>query len=172
MEQNKCADLVEPSVYNEAEKLYNEMLFNNRDPLEEMLKAQFSLQEHVYKNLPERNFDPNKLEKLGDILEWCRDNFDALRDEERELIFALGGVSNGKDASSVWKKWKSKNVEYRDKLLINHTKDDKLELLFEVIDMWHFFMNLFIAFKLSAKDIFVLYYIKNKENFKRVNEKY
>jgi hypothetical protein len=99
---------------------------------------------------------------------------DCLTDEFRELKNAIGGMSNGeKAASAVWKSWKANNVAMRAEFLEDMSKEDMLELRFEVIDMMHFFVNILLATGLTdAKDVFRLYMLKNLENIDRQNRSY
>ena len=46
------------------------------------------------------------------------------------------------------------------------------ELKFELIDMWHFFMNMMLSLNISSKELFIYYYYKNLENIRRYNSKY
>ena len=82
-------------------------------------------------------------------------------------------MSNGeKSASAVWKKWKSNHGTMQSEKLDDMSQEDKLELMFECIDIWHFVMNLFLGLKLDSKDIYTLYMLKNFENLNRYNNGY
>ena len=76
-------------------------------------------------------------------------NFHSLNDEFNEFIDALGGINDG-DGSAVWKYWKSKNIEYKDKYL----EDLSEELKFELIDIFKFMLLIPIILRLNDKPLF------------------
>lgn len=80
-------------------------------------------------------------------------NFHSLNDEFNEFIDALGGINDG-DGSAVWKYWKSKNVEYKNKYLEDLSKEDLLELKFELIDIFKFMLLIPIILRLNDKPLF------------------
>lgn len=80
-------------------------------------------------------------------------NFHSLNDEFNEFIDALGGINDG-DGSAVWKYWKSKNVEYKDKYLEDLSEEDLLELKFELIDIFKFMLLIPIILRLNDKPLF------------------
>ena len=80
-------------------------------------------------------------------------NFHSLNDEFNEFIDALGGINDG-DGSAVWKYWKFKNVEYKDKYLEDLSEEDLLELKFELIDIFKFMLLIPIILRLNDKPLF------------------
>lgn len=80
-------------------------------------------------------------------------NFHSLNDEFNEFIDALGGINDG-DGSAVWKYWKSKNIEYKDKYLEDLSEEDLLELKFELIDIFKFMLLIPIILRLNDKPLF------------------
>lgn len=80
-------------------------------------------------------------------------NFHSLNDEFNEFIDALGGINDG-DGSAVWKYWKSKNVEYKDKYLEDLSEEDLLELKFELIDIFKFMLLIPIILRFNDKPLF------------------
>lgn len=80
-------------------------------------------------------------------------NFHSLNDEFNEFIDALGGINDG-DGSAVWKYWKSKNAEYKDKYLEDLSEEDLLELKFELIDIFKFMLLIPIILRLNDKPLF------------------
>lgn len=80
-------------------------------------------------------------------------NFHSLNDEFNEFIDALGGINDG-DGSAVWKYWKSKNVEYKNKYLEDLSEEDLLELKFELIDIFKFMLLIPIILRLNDKPLF------------------
>jgi hypothetical protein len=82
-------------------------------------------------------------------------------------------MSNGeKAASSVWKSWKVDNVSQRNSKIEDMNPDDKLEMAFELIDIMHFVANMMLSLKLTSKDLYVLYMLKNLENARRYHSGY
>lgn len=168
-EFNSCAKLVNEESYNELSVMFE----NSKDPLQDMLDMQYKLQEQLVKKLPFKNIDPKKIETKGEMINWLDRNFDCIMDEFRELKNAVGGISNGeKAASSVWKPWKANHENIINEKISDMSESDKLEMLFEIIDIQHFYMNMLIGLGLSSKDIYVLYMLKNLENARRYSSGY
>lgn len=172
-EFNSCASLVSDDSLKAASTALSRIKNEGKNPLQAMLDMQLDLQTNLATSKPDCNKHPHDLKTCGDILTWMRNQDDYLADETRELYTALGGMSNGeKTASSIWKPWKAKHLEFFNKEFNELSSDDKLEIYFEMIDQVHFFMNKLLALKLSADDVFMLYYLKNKENFDRQERGY
>ena len=171
-EFNSCASLIDDDKIKECNKLYEDLLSKGKDPLEVMLNAQNSLQEHLSKTV-EGNKCPDDLSKIGEIYDWLRDNKIALDDEFREVVDALPGMNlPEKDRSALWKKWKANHLKLRQKDISELEPTELKELKFELIDMWHFFMNMMLGLKISSKELFTYYYYKNLENIRRYNSGY
>ena len=66
-----------------------------------------------------------------------------------------------------WKHWKKYS-----KKDFNIKGEELKELQMEIIDVWHFFMNLCELWNLDAKTFFNMYVAKNKENFDRFKRGY
>lgn len=168
---NECAHLIEG--VDKAQNEYWDILGDEKDPLQIMLDMQKSLQIRLANDKPGTNMHPDDLETAGEVLTWLRNQDDYIADETRELYTALGGMSNGeKEASAVWKPWKKRHAEMFGKNIRDLSAEDQLEIKFELIDQFHFFMNKFIALGMSAEEIFKLYYLKNKHNFERQDNGY
>lgn len=169
-EYNSCASLVnDDEKMNELVKSFKE----SPDPLQEMLNMQKWLQSTLADKLPENNIKPDDVKTKGQMVEWMDRNYDAIMDEFRELKNSIGGMSKGeKAASAVWKKWKANHTEISNELIEEMSDEDRLEMLFEMIDIWHFVMNKFLALKMSSFDIYVLYMLKNAENKRRYENGY
>ena len=171
-EFNSCASLINDEKIKECNKIYSDLLSEGKDPLEVMLNAQNSLQEHLSKTV-EGNKKPADLKTIGEIYDWLRDNKIALDDEFREVVDALPGMNlPEKDRSALWKKWKANHLKLRNKKISELEPNELKELKFELIDMWHFFMNMMLSLNISSKELFVYYYYKNLENIRRYNSKY
>ena len=137
-----------------------------------MLNAQNSLQVHLSETV-EGNKCPDDLSKIGEFYDWLRDYKIALDDEFREVVDALPGMNlPEKERSALWKKWKANHLKLRDKDISELEPNELKELKFELIDMWHFFMNMMLGLRISSKELFTYYYYKNLENIRRYNSKY
>ena len=170
-EFNSCAGLVDEIAMNNAHVKYYDTLTDRRDPLQIMLDMQAGLQKELAQKF-DHVADITELETCGEMhdwLKWCDDSID---DERRELYTALGGMSNGKEASAVWKKWKARHMEARNTKFTELTPADQLEAKFELIDQLHFVLCQFLVMGMSADEIFKLYYLKNAENFARQERGY
>lgn len=171
-EFNSCANLINDEKIKECNKLYEDLLSEGKDPLEYMLNAQNSLQVHLSETV-EGNKCPDDLSKIGEIYDWLRDNKVALDDEFREVVDALPGMNlPEKERSALWKKWKANHLKLREKDISELEPNELKELKFELIDMWHFFMNMMLGLRISSKELFTYYYYKNLENIRRYNSKY
>lgn len=169
---NDCAKLVSAETLEPATQAYIDAKSNGEDPLNIMLSMQQSLQTRLSSDKPYIP-NPKNLETAGDVLKWMQYQDDCIADETRELYTALGGMSNGeKNASGIWKKWKSNHVELQNVKVVDMSPEDQLEIKFELVDQFHFFMCKFLALGMDAQEIFELYYLKNKENFARQDNGY
>ena len=172
-EFNACAHLVSDKNFETAAKMYDELLADGKDPFDVMLNMQRSLQRNLAGLYPERCLDPDHINTVGQAVEWLREQRDSLNDEFKEYVEALPGVSqyDEKTRTSVWKKWKSKYPDIRNIQLNTLSPEDLAELQFEFIDMLHFFMNAAFPVRLDSRMIFIMYYLKNAENFDRWNNR-
>jgi|AntRauTorcE11898_2_1112593.scaffolds.fasta_scaffold05499_3 hypothetical protein len=169
-EYNSCADLIQDK--DKVTEIENAFIESD-DPLQDMLNMQNWLQTILAKKLPEDNISPDQVKTKGQMVDWMDRNYDAIMDEFRELKNAIGGMSKGeKEASAVWKKWKANHQDISNELISEMPDEDRLEMLFEMIDIWHFMMNKFLALGLTSKDIYILYMLKNAENKRRYDSGY
>ncbi|AHY25277.1 dCTPase [Serratia phage PS2] len=167
---NECSQLIAGA--DKAESRYVGILKNQADPLQTMLDMQKSLQIRLA-NDRDYCYHPDKLATAGDVVAWMREQKDCIDDEFRELLTSLGEMSNGdKDASAVWKKWKSRYQEAQSKRISDMSPADQLEIKFEMIDILHFVLNMFAGLNMDAEEIFKLYFLKNAENFARQDNGY
>ena len=132
-EFNSCASLIkDKSKLDELTDMYAKSL----DPFQEILDMQKMLQSMLADKLPDRNIHPDDITTKGQLVDWLDKNFDAMMDEFRELKTSIGGMSNGeKAASSVWKSWKSDNINQRNSAIDSMSEEDRLEMSFELVDM-------------------------------------
>ena len=168
-EFNSCSQLVkDQDKVQDILRNFNE----SENPLQDMLDTQEWLQGVLADKLPKYNIKPSDIQTKGQMIEWIDRNFDAIMDEYRELKNSVGGMSNGeKAASAVWKKWKSNHDEVQGELISEMTSDDRMEMLMEMIDIWHFILNMFVAMGFKAEDIYLLYMLKNFENYERYTQR-
>ena len=68
-----------------------------------------------------------------------------------------------------FKEWKTYSPEQLENFL---NEDQELEVLYEYIDMFHFFLNIGLLLRIDGEKFKKLYYTKNKENFDRQNRGY
>ena len=92
------------------------------------------------------DFDKLKLEEKE---RWTKEMVLAMMDELSEV---LGQIN--------WKHWK------------NEQPVDEMEVKYELIDLWHFLMNLMLVWGMKPEDVFSMYIAKNRENYKRQESKY
>ena len=169
-EYNSCANLInDKDKLNEIENKFD----TSSDPLQDMLNMQEWLQTTLAEKLPENNIKPSDIQTKGEMVEWMDRNFDAIMDEFRELKNSIGGMSKGeKAASAVWKKWKSNHTDISNELVSDMPNEDRLEMMFELIDIWHFVLNKLLAMGFTSKDVYTLYFLKNLENQRRYESGY
>ena len=117
--------------------------------LETMLNLQASFQHRV---------DPRcKTSDLKERAAFIRDHFVYLDQELQEMLYEVPFFKHWKDYSKM-----------TDKELA-HAYDKAKE---ELVDAWHFFMNLMLGLGMTADDLYSGYLIKNKENIRRQEEGY
>lgn len=159
-------------LYNDANKLYTDMLRTGVNPFEALFKNQQELQRKFY-TLNKGFKNPDAISTLGEKYDFIRDNKTALDDEFREVVDALAGSQGtSKERSALWKRWKSACEQMRAKSYKDLTPDEIANIKEEFSDMFIFMMNMAIALEISAKDLFIFTYVKSKENQKRLEENY
>jgi len=112
------------------------------DRLEAMLDRQYDLQARVFKTL-----DPDMSDE--DKMAFVRTHVLALIDELHEALAETG-----------WKPWATSN----------HLNADAFKG--ELVDAWHFFMNLMLVANMTAEDLYVRYMDKQRVNRKRQADGY
>lgn len=119
------------------------------DPLTHMLEMQKSLQERV---------DPRfKSRDLTERAAFLRDHFVFCDQELQEMLYEVPFFKHWKDYSKMTEK----------EILEAYTAA-KVEL----IDAWHFFMNLALGLGMGADEFYQIYQDKHKENIRRQDEGY
>lgn len=134
--------------------------------LEEMVSMQ--------KNLQEKLMGPgfaSKFNSLAHVAEFFMKNKHALEDEISETIDAIGGISSTV-GPAAWKWWKKNHQLAHELTLEDLTAEDMLELKYEIVDQFHFFMNQMVKIGMTANELASMYVAKNKENFDRQERGY
>lgn len=171
-EFNSCAHLLNEEQVQKAKDLYYGLLEQKEDPMELMMNMQKSLQDKLAEKLG-RIPKIEDIKTKGELYTWLTDQKMAIDDEFRELIDAVAGMEKSeKDRSAIWKKWKSNHENLRNELVSDLSDFEKKELLFEACDFYHFWLNILLALGITPEQMFVLYYIKNAENFARQERGY
>ena len=119
------------------------------DRLETMLQMQKDLQTRLgtdFDNLSEE-----------DKANFMRNHRGYLADEIAEALYEM----------PFYKLWKS-----YDKMSTAQVNDAWLKVKMELVDSWHFFMNLLLCSGFTAEEFFEMYMAKNKENHRRQDAGY
>ena len=130
----------------------------------------------------------NKCSHLEILDEDPINKFEDMLQKQKELQNALGNnMDNLSDKEKVakFKEWyiciMAEFVETLDKLpwkewknykTYELSKEESLELEFELIDIFHFYMNILLVFKVDPKRFYNLYNAKWKENHDRIKRGY
>ena len=170
-EFNTCADLLNDK---ESIEYATHLVKNTKDPFQEALNIQELLQIILEKKYPERCTSPANLKTKGELIDFIKDMQYAINDEFSELIEAIHGMSRpASERTAGWKKWKSKYNDIRnEEINENLNENDIIERNFEMIDIMHFVLNCLLALDIDAKDFYMHYFIKNKENIQRYENNY
>lgn len=147
---NECNHLeLENKVYTEIDNLF---------------QTQKDLQENTYGY---RYSEMN----LNELVKFLLMNKHALEDEMGETMDAIGGIHDG-IGPAAWKPWKKDNIHAHKLKVTDLTERDRKELLFEMADQLHFFINQVVACGFSGSDLANAYYSKNRENINRQKNGY
>ncbi len=109
--------------------------------------------------------------KLYEIAVFWMSNAHAENDEFGEMIDALGGINDG-IGNGVWKWWKQDNKKAKNMTINDLSEKDLLELKFEIVDKFHFFLNYMVSIGMTGSELFNMYMSKNSENFNRQENGY
>ncbi len=140
---------------NKCSHLYNQEIEPLKNSIKEMFDKQRSLQKYLAKRNRAVNPDTAPFqERVNDITVQWRN----LTLEFAELLERL-----------TYKEWKT----YTDEQRAGFTSEEhKLEVFYEYVDMWHFFMNIGLNLGITGEMFEKLYLTKNKENFDRQKRGY
>ena len=117
--------------------------------LEYMFKLQKAFQDRV-----DQRYKSTDLKERAAFL---RDHFVFCNQEMQEMLYEL----------PYFKPWKdySKMTDEEIKEAYDKAKE-------EIIDAWHFFINIMLGLGMTAEELFTRYLDKHKENIRRQNEGY
>lgn len=106
----------------------------------------------------QKRLDPNFFDKtLEERVAFIKEHSIHLNQEINEMLYEL----------PFFKPWK----DYR-KMSVEEMQVAMAKARMELIDAWHFFMNLMLGLGFTADEFFEMYCIKNSENHKRQDEGY
>lgn len=147
---NKCSDLdVQDNEYREFDFIFN-----------------------MQKELQEKNYGYSFRDmSMGQLVAFLFMNKHALEDEMSETMDAVGGIHDG-IGNAAWKPWKKDNEKVYHMSIHDLSERDRKELLMEIVDQFHFFMNQAVACGFTGSDIANAYIAKNKENWERQKRGY
>ena len=117
--------------------------------LEYMFKLQKAFQDRV-----DQRYKSTDLKERAAFL---RDHFVFCNQEMQEMLYEIPFFKHWKDYSKM--------------------TDEEIEEAYdkakeEVIDAWHFFINIMLGLGITAEELFTRYLNKHKENIRRQNEGY
>lgn len=135
---------------NKCSHLFSQEVDLSKISIDEMFKMQKSLQDHLASNGRALAYDAASfMQKIQDIsVQWRNMNL-----EMGELLERL-----------PYKEWKTYTTEQKSNFT---SEEQRLEVLYEYIDVFHFFMNVGLALGIDGETFRRLYATKNKENFDR-----
>jgi hypothetical protein len=149
---NKCSDLEVKDYFNGTEDTLG-LIYNKQKELQKRYGFDFTDK------------------SIKEIVDFWMVNKHALGDELNEMFDAIGGINEG-IGSAGWKYWKKENSKTQEMKISDLSESDKLELYYEWIDGFHFYMNFAISIGMTSKDIVNLYMAKNSENHQRQQRGY
>ncbi len=122
------------------------------------ITLQTELQRVIAQHRPEGLVQTGRVETYGELLKRVRFNREAMDDEWAEIMSML-----------PWKEWKTYVSRGPGDPI---SEEDRRELAFEVVDMFHFLLNLCIALGVDWQLLLDIYLTKNRENHRRQQEGY
>jgi len=144
---NECKDLVIPQLES--------MDFD------EVFQLQKELQDVM-------GFDFSKM-TVAELANFWMTNKHAFDDEFGEMMDALGGSDLG---NAAWKHWKHKHDIAKQRRINQLEEGDMIELKFEIVDAFHFFVNFAISIGMTGSELYSMYRAKNDENHNRQENNY
>lgn len=135
---------------NKCSHLYNQEVDTSKITIDELFRMQLALQDHLAdKGKALRYGEADFKSRVDDITrQWRNMNL-----EMAELIERL-----------PFKEWKNYTPEQKQGFA---SEEERLEVLYEYVDVLHFFLNVGLALGIDGETFRRLYATKNKENFDR-----
>lgn len=115
--------------------------------MKDMLTQMFMLQDELQKKLIHGS--PSDIDEDADRVQFISGMILALTDELHEALNETG-----------WKSWASSK----------HINEEAFKN--ELVDAWHFFMNLCLVARMSPEELYIRYLRKREKNIKRQDEGY
>lgn len=137
-------------MMNEENKCANLEVLAKVPTIQEMFELQLSLQKRI-------GCDPSSM-TFEQRIQFIKDNWTNLTTEYTELLERL-----------PWKAWKKYTPEQRAGWT---SKEQEIETKYELVDMFHFLMNMALCLGMDGAEFAKLYAAKNKENIDRQNRGY
>ena len=162
------------NAYQEQERLVSKRQQNNCSSLkvestDVSIDDVFDLQKSLQMKFPETKDIGNM--SIADTAIAAQRNWHAFTDEMMEFMDALGGVNDG-FGNGAWKYWKKDFQKAKEMKISDLSEADLLELKFEFVDMFHFFINFGLMIGMTGQEMIDMYVSKNKENFERQKRGY
>lgn len=151
--ENKCKDLPNINISK-----------NVGIEFEEVFKIQKQLQE-MYGT----KFDENST--IKELASFWMINKHSIEDELCEMFDALGGIDDG-IGNAGWKYWKKENSKAKEMKISDLSQGDIKELKYEIVDVFHFFLNFAISIGMTGNELLSMYINKAKENVNRQSNDY
>lgn len=139
---------------NKCSHLFSQEITISPD-IEKMFKMQKSLQDYVADKGKGLDFDAATF----------KDKVDQITKEWRNLTCEFAELLE----RLPFKEWKSYSPEQLNGFV---SEEEKLEIWYEYIDMFHFYMNIGLLLGIDGETFKKLYATKNKENFDRQDRGY
>lgn len=153
--------------YEEALSLYKSLLDKKVDPLQTILDTQ-----KYFQKIIDVDFTDDLLDKsVHNLVEWLTYHNRHFNTEFNEMLESLAGMSNDNRAALL-KKWKKDYAIVNQQTVSSLSEKDRIEIAFELIDMLNFMINMLLPFNLTSKELFIIWFNKNKINFARQNSGY
>lgn len=144
--KNGCGTLCFMTTKKEYMKVYD---IPAGEALKVMMSMQKAFQCRLYPNFNDRSIEER--------MQYFKEHSIHLTQEIHEALYEIPFFKPWKDYSKMTHELQSVAIH-------------KAKL--EMVDAWHFFMNMLLALGMNANELFALYVDKNKENYRRQNAGY
>lgn len=148
--------------YFQRTPILNKICIDTSDPIEKCVEKILKEVELIQKNIPKLQRPFGRLEEMFmkqiEFQKSLGNKFDQnfISTQTLAAMVELGEFIQ----ETPWKTWKQNQKLNREKAIE------------ELVDVWHFIINLSLAFDLSAEELYMAFMSKNKKNFKRQEDGY